>query len=77
MTYRSIWTDTPQNKAKSRGETESETSRRIADEADRLRIQEKDTQQEKIVKKLKKKHKRNESLLEIHEKKMRKKKKVY
>lgn len=75
--FRSCWTDTPLIKAKPKIESESQMSKRIADDAHRIQIQQKDIEQEKIVKKLKKKHKRDESLLELHQKKLRKKKKVY
>lgn len=69
---RSSWTDTPQDKAKKQGD-DLEPVIDIKKEAEIITLQKRDKQQEEIVKKSKRS---SESLVDMHKKKMKEKKKV-
>lgn len=74
---RTSWTDTPEEREKkAKGPTDKEIEKQKEREKRARLIAMRDEEQERIVKKHKKKHKRDMSLLEIHEKKLKKKKKV-
>lgn len=77
MSDRSSWTDTPEEKArKIYGLTKEEDADiKLQQEAKARQIANRDEEHETAVRKHKKKHKREESLLEIHQKKLKKKKK--
>ncbi|XP_063547361.1 GPALPP motifs-containing protein 1 isoform X2 [Cydia strobilella] len=76
MSNRSSWTDTPEEKARKKAGVEKDEDPEIVlqREARSRQLASRDEEQEKAVKKHKKKHKREESLLEMHEKKIKKKK---
>ncbi|XP_026323587.1 GPALPP motifs-containing protein 1 isoform X2 [Hyposmocoma kahamanoa] len=77
MSDRSSWTDTPEDKAlKAAGIVKVEDPDVVLQREARARhIESRDEDQERAVRKHKKKHKREESLLELHQKKLKKKKK--
>lgn len=71
--FRTSWTDTPQDKLKkARGDTEANID--LKREAENLAVQKYDREQEEKAKKHKKK--RDKSLLEQHQDKLKQKKKV-
>ncbi|XP_055376983.1 GPALPP motifs-containing protein 1-like isoform X1 [Condylostylus longicornis] len=70
MSDRSIWTDTPNSK----NEKKSKKSSELKIEKTKFDY-EKDKEQDDIIKRHKKKHKRDKSLMELHEKKLKKEKK--
>lgn len=75
LSDRSSWTDTPSDKLKAAQEgptTKQLEAVRIA-EAEKYRNAKRDEEQEKLIKKHKKKHKRDKSLLEIHEEEQKRK----
>ncbi|XP_055855691.1 uncharacterized protein LOC129918945 [Episyrphus balteatus] len=69
---RSSWTKTPNS---SDAPTTSKVTETTKSKAEKKYQEQRDAEQEKIAKKLKKKHKRDESLYEIHQKKLKKDKK--
>lgn len=69
---RSSWTKTPNSSDTPSTSKVIETTKSKAEEK---YVAQRDAEQEKIAKKLKKKHKRDESLYEIHQKKLKKEKK--
>lgn len=73
---RSSWTETPRDreeKQKQKGSTSHDDVVKIRHEkTERIYRERRDAEQEDAIRKHKKKHKRDESLLEIHQKKMRK-----
>lgn len=74
---RSGWTDTPNDrvrKSHAREPTADELRAEKQREADAIFKAKRDVEQEAVARKHKKKHKRDESLLDIHQKKMKKKK---
>lgn len=74
---RTSWTDTPEEREKkTKGPTDKEIEKQKERETRARLIAMRDEEQERMVKKHKKKHKRDKSLMEIHEKKLKKKKKV-
>lgn len=75
---RTSWTDTPLEKEKKSksGPTAAEVARELDREKRSLFIAQRDSEQEAMVKRHKKKHKRDKTLMEIHEKKLKKKRKV-
>lgn len=77
---RSGWTDTPHDREhKSRHKklpTEEELRKEKQQEARAMFIENRDREQEEAARKHKKKHKRDESLMDIHQKKLKKDKKV-
>ncbi|XP_013193187.2 NKAP family protein CG6066 [Amyelois transitella] len=77
MSDRSSWTDTPEEKARKAAgiAKEEDAELTLQREAKARQISSRDEQQELAVKKHKKKHKRDESLLDMHQKKLKKKKK--
>ncbi|CAK1599976.1 unnamed protein product [Parnassius mnemosyne] len=77
MTDRSSWTDTPEEKArKAAGLVKEEDADAVLHrEARNKQIANRDEEQERAIRRHKKKHKRDESLLEMHQKKLKKKKK--
>uniref|UniRef100_A0A1Y9HAR3 DUF3752 domain-containing protein n=1 Tax=Anopheles farauti TaxID=69004 RepID=A0A1Y9HAR3_9DIPT len=80
---RSVWTDTPADRErKKKSGSVSERSRKPVDavaereqERERTLIAKRDKEQERMVKQHKKKHKRDKTLLEIHQDKLKKEKK--
>lgn len=74
---RSQWTDTPEDKERKKHGKVSvrDVAKEEARERDRQAIANRDAEQEKIAKDLKKKHKRDKSLMELHDKKLKKAKK--
>ncbi|CAH2068824.1 unnamed protein product, partial [Iphiclides podalirius] len=77
MSDRSSWTDTPEEKARKAAGLvkEEDADAALHREARDKQIATRDEEQEKAIRKHKKKHKRDESLLELHQKKLKKKKK--
>lgn len=76
---RSGWTDTPSDRARRAqqpGPTPEEVILDRQRDAEAIFRAKRDAEQEKAVSKHKKKHKRNQSLLDIHQKKLKKKKNV-
>lgn len=75
--FRSSWTKTPQSADSLKTKPESSTSSKEALQSHALDLYEKqrDAEQEAMAKKHKKKHKRDQSLVEIHQKKLRKEEK--
>ncbi|XP_052903193.1 GPALPP motifs-containing protein 1 [Anopheles moucheti] len=76
---RSVWTDTPADRERKKKSTSSERSSKHSDaaserdrERERSLIAKRDKEQEKMVKQHKKKHKRDKTLLEIHQTKLKK-----
>lgn len=67
---RSSWTDTPNTKKVAKPPPPEDTKGRMA----KIQEQERDRAMEKMKRKHEKKHKRDKSLLELHEKKLKKKK---
>lgn len=74
---RSQWTDTPEDRERKKHGKPSvkDVAKEEAREHERQAIANRDAEQEKIAKQLKKKHKRDKSLMELHEKKLKKAKK--
>ncbi|KAJ6636023.1 Phosphatidate cytidylyltransferase, mitochondrial [Pseudolycoriella hygida] len=76
MSDRSSWTDTPkerERKSHKRSSTSDEIKRDKKREADLLFTTKRDAEQEDAARRHSKKHHRSESLLELHQKKMKKK----
>jgi Protein of unknown function (DUF3752) len=72
---RSDWTDTPDTKgAKHTEKTEQNRQLELEREAQRAAIAKRDAEYDKQAKKLRKKHKRDKSLMELHQKKLDKEK---
>lgn len=81
LSDRSSWTDTPREKNQKssshrRQPTTDEVKLAKRKEADALYMARRDAEQEAAARKHKKKYKRDESLLDIHQKKMKRKKEV-
>lgn len=76
---RSGWTDTPsdrERKAQKRGPTADELIAERQRDAEAMYRAKRDAEQEKAASKHKKKHKRDHSLMDLHQKKLKKEKKV-
>jgi Protein of unknown function (DUF3752) len=68
---RSEWTDTPDNKGTKHAEKAEQTHQlELEKEAQRAAIAKRDAEYDKQAKKLRKKHKRDKSLMEMHQKKL-------
>lgn len=79
MSDRSSWTDTPKDRERKShriGPTTNELIATKRKEEEAAFRDQRDAEQEAVAKKHKKKHKRDESLLDIHQKKLKKKKEV-
>lgn len=73
---RSSWTETPRDreeKHKRKGSSHDDVVKMRSEKTERMYRERRDAEQEEAVKKHKKKHKRDESLLEMHQKKLKKK----
>ncbi|RVE49420.1 hypothetical protein evm_005932 [Chilo suppressalis] len=77
MSDRSSWTDTPEEKARKLAgiEKEEDMDAALRNDARARQIANRDDEQEDAIRKHKKKHRRDESLLEMHARKLKKKKK--
>lgn len=73
---RSSWTETPRDreeKSKKKGPSHDDEVKVRHQKTERMHRERRDAEQEEAVRKHKKKHKRDESLLEMHQKKLKKK----
>lgn len=71
---RGSWTKAPNDGAVEKPRNKADDARNVEKRRHDEQIAKRDTEQEEIARKHKKQHKRDKSLLEIHEKKMKKEK---